>query len=248
MAIFCYSKIMKILYISLGLIVLYFAVEVGLSEYKYLHYPKLPDIDQSDKTFGQGPVLRYIAAGDSIGVGEGASELSQTFNYKVAEVLAQTHTVEYKNISVRGYTTSDVLNKQVDDIIAYKPDIVTISMSGNDATHLVSGKKVLENYKTIIGKLEQGTGAKIYISNVPNFNGASALPWFFIDFIEWRSEAQDKTMQLLEDDRTKIVNIHNFGWDKDPYKDRSKTYAADHFHPNDLGYQNWTDAFLAKIK
>jgi lysophospholipase L1-like esterase len=43
-----------------------------------------------------------------------------------------------------------------------------------------------------------------------------------------------------------IVNIHDFGWDKFP--DLSVTYAADNFHPNDDGYQNWANAFLEKIQ
>lgn len=238
----------KIIMIIIVILILYLAYELGVFFYKYNHLPTLPAIDQADKTFGQGPMLRYIAAGDSTSVGVGASNTENSYAYKIARALAKNNTVEYKNIGVIGFKTADVLEKQVADIIKYNPNIVTISMSGNDVTHLVASKKVLENYKNIISKLEQETTAKIYITTIPNFNGASVLPWFYIKLIEFRSKSQNQTILGLADDRVKIVNIHDFGWDQPPYKDRSKTYSADHFHPNDLGYQNWTNAFLDKMQ
>ena len=239
---------MKIFLWVLAIIILYFLVELGVFYYKYSHLPNLVAPDQSTKTLGSGPALKYIAAGDSTAVGIGASGLQKTYPYQVASYFAKDHTVTYKNIAVVGYKTQDVLEKQVNQIIAFNPDVITISMGPNDATHLVSSSKVLQNYKTIIQKLEQGTTAKIYITNVANFNGATILPWFYVKLIEFRSSDQNQNILKLEDARVKIINIHDFGWDKEPYKDRSKTYAADHFHPNDLGYQNWANAFVDKIK
>ena len=238
---------MKIFYLLLVLIVLYFGLESIVFLYKIKRLPKLPDPEKTELVLGQGPTLRYIVAGDSAGVGRGASSLESTFAYKIAEFFAKTNTVNYKNIAVAGYKTSDVLENQVSQIIAYNPEVVVVSMSGNDATHLVSTKKVLENYKKIISLLEAQTKAKIYITNVPNFNGAKTLPALYIQFIQHRAIIQNQQIQKFEDNRVKIVDIHNFGWSEEPYKDRSKTYSADNFHPNDLGYQNWTNAFLNKI-
>jgi lysophospholipase L1-like esterase len=235
---------MKIFFIVLGAVVLYFSLELVVLYYRSNHTPQLPHIDQSDRSLGQGPTLRYIAVGDSTGVGSGASGYETTYTYKIAQFLAKDHTVEYKNISVFGYKTGDVLNNQVKQIIKYKPDIVTISMGPNDATHLVSSNKILSNYKAIIQQLEQGTNAKIYITNIANFDDARILPWFFHDLIEYRSAKINPQILKLENDRVKLVNIHDFGWAN---YDRKQTYAADHFHPNDLGYENWTNAFLDKM-
>jgi lysophospholipase L1-like esterase len=230
------------------LVLVYLVVDFGIFFYKYEHLPVLPAIDQSDKTLGSGPTLRYIAAGDSTGVGYGASSLEDTYAYKIAEFLAGNHTVFYKNISVIGNMSQDVLDRQVSQIISYKPDIVTISMGANDATHLVASEKVLENYKTIIEKLEQETTAKIYITDIANFDDATILPWLYYKLIEYRSGMLNPRLLALDDLRVKMIDIHNFGWSKPPYNDRGSTYAADHFHPNDLGYRNWTDAFLDKIQ
>jgi len=212
--------------------------------YKETHLPKLPTIDQTEKTFGTGPALKYVAAGDSTGVGYGASDVTKTYTYQVAQYLAKNHTVDFKNISVVGAKTADVPNSQVGKIIAENPDVVTISIGPNDATHLVSQKQILSNYKAVIQKLEQGTTAKIYITDIANFDDATILPWFYRDLLEYRSAQMNHKILALEDSRTKVVDIFNFGWQD---YNRAQTYADDHFHPNDLGYQNWTNAFLSKL-
>jgi acyl-CoA thioesterase-1 len=231
-----------------AVVVLYLAYELSVFAYKYYHLPVLPSIDLSDETLGSGPALTYVAAGDSTGVGYGASSEKGTYTYKIAEFLAKDHSVEYKNVSVSGAETGDILKAQVPQIIALKPDVITISMGANDATHLVATKKILDNYKAIIGALERGTSAKIYITDIPNFTGATILPWFYDLFLEYRSGQINPRLLALADGRVKMVNIHDSGWSTPPYNDRAATYAADHFHPNDLGYQNWANAFLDVIK
>jgi acyl-CoA thioesterase I len=235
---------MKTSLIILAVLILYFGVELAIFYYRETHLPVLPKIDQAQRTLGSGPALKYIAAGDSTGVGYGASDETKTYTYQVAQFLAKNHTVEYRNISVVGAKTEDVLQNQISQIIAYQPDIITISIGPNDATHLVSENKIISNYKNIIAQLEQGTKAKIYITDIANFKDASVLPWFYYYLLEYRSSYINPKILALEDTRTKIVDIHNFGWAN---YNRPKTYAADNFHPNDLGYQNWTNAFLNKI-
>ena len=225
---------------------LYFTIELGIFWYRIEHNPKLSAPDQSEKTLGSGPALRFIAAGDSITVGLGASDYQHSYPYLVAQQLAKTNTVLYKNIAVGGSTSRDVLNNQLSSIINYKPDVVVISIGGNDATHLVSANTVLQNYKTIISQLEQSTSAKIYISDIPNFYTQNLLPWFYTDLLELRSKKLNPELLNLTDSRTSVINIHDFGIYQHPKNQTA--YAADHFHPNDLGYQNWANAFLNKIQ
>lgn len=224
---------------------------VAYSAFSYLrirHYATNspnPDIIQTSFTQGSGPALKYIAAGDSTAVGEGASVVENTYTVKIANELIKTNTVEYKNIAVRGAKTSDVINNQLQQIVEFQPNVITISIGANDATHLVASKQVFANYQTIIQKLTSETKAKIYITNIANFTGAKLLPWPVIKLYEYNSAKLNPKLLALETDRVKIVNIHDFGWDKFP--DRSVTYSLDLFHPSDAGYQNWADAFLFKM-
>lgn len=236
---------MKYIFYFLILVVIYALVSYGRILY-YAKYSQNPKIEQKNLELGSGPALKYLALGDSTAVGEGASSVEKTYTYKIAEYLGQTFTVSYKNLGVRGAKTEDVLNSQLSAARQLQPDIVTISIGANDNTHLVSKNQIISNYKKIISYLMNETKAKIYITNIPNFTGASLLPWPYIRLLEWRSSSINKALLGMENDRVKIINIHDFGWNTFP--DRSVTYSVDHFHPSDAGYENWTNAFLEKIK
>src|SRR4051794_27487974 len=107
---------MKTVLIILGAMVLYVGVEFAILYYRENHLPQLPATNISDTVLGSGPALRYIAAGDSTGVGRGASGPNKTYTYQVAQYLAKNHTVEYRNISVIGYKSADVLESQIQQI------------------------------------------------------------------------------------------------------------------------------------
>jgi acyl-CoA thioesterase I len=231
--------------IILLLVTLYIAFYYARIFY-YTHYSTNPEIVQLDSKMGQGEEIKYIAAGDSTAVGEGATTLEKTYPVKIAQYLAATNKVDYKNIGVRGAKTSDVITQQLDQIIKLSPNIITISIGANDATHLVSNDKVLSNYRYIIKELTEKTTAEIYITNIPNFTGATLLPHPFISLIEHRSEKLNLEISKFNSDRVHIINIHDYGWDR--YPDRQATYSLDHFHPSDLGYENWTNAFLDSMK
>ena len=234
--------------IAIALIV-YLVAEAAIFIYKYQNLPALTVPDQKDRIVGSGLFYRYIAAGDSTSVGEGASDFAHSYTGQVMQFLIQKNLDKsflYKNVGVLGAKTGDVLSKQVDEIVAFRPNLVTISMGANDATHLVFTKTILNNYKAIINRLQNETQAQIYITDIPNFYGSSLLPWFYIQLLELRSGGLNAQIMRMENGRVHIVDIHNFGWYN--YPDRSKTYAADGFHPNNAGYENWANAFIESIK
>jgi lysophospholipase L1-like esterase len=64
--------------------------------------------------------------------------------------------------------------------------------------------------------------------------------------LEYKIKSINPELLKLESSRVKIIDIHNFGWDK--YPDLSLINSPDQFHLNDEGYINWTNAFLSKIR
>jgi lysophospholipase L1-like esterase len=207
--------------------------------------PEIAEIVQPRVVLGKGAELTYIAAGDSTAVGEGATKVENTYAYQILTKLSETNQVKYKNIGVGGAQTTDVVEKQMPQIIAADPDIVTISIGANDLTHLVSSNKIIENYKTIIKDLTEQTHARVYLTDIPVLKNTKLLPWWYRKIIDRKANQLNKEIRGLETDRVKIVDIYNFGWDR--YTNIQDTFAQDHFHPSDLGYQNWRDAFLDKM-
>ena len=232
------------------IVVLYLGLELAIIYFRFKTLPQLQAIDQSDKTLGKGTVIRYIAAGDSTAAGLGASRAEKSYSYRIASFLAQTHQVEYRNIAETGLKTQDVLEKQLSLIIDYRPDVISISMGGNDSTHMLSKNKIFQNYKSIINRLKTGTTAHIYItdtqhymSKIPKFWIARILPWLYIRILQLRYDNLNDRILALEDERVKIINIFGHA----PFKNRRAYYATDYYHPNDEGYENWAAEFIKKI-
>lgn len=86
----------------------------------------------------QHPWQRYVAVGDSFTEGVGDPEpASQGGNRgwadRVAEVLSsQTDNFAYANLAVRGKLIQQIIDEQLDEALALKPDLITISAGGND--------------------------------------------------------------------------------------------------------------------
>jgi lysophospholipase L1-like esterase len=84
------------------------------------------------------PWSRFVAIGDSFTEGIGDPEPRSPGGHRgwadrVAEVLSeQTDDFAYANLAVRGRLLQQILDEQVEPALALRPDLVTVSMGGND--------------------------------------------------------------------------------------------------------------------
>lgn len=232
---------MKIIFLII-LVIVGYAVFSYIRAVSILKSNPLPKITTESQALGQGPSLVYVAAGDSTGVGVGASNNNSTYTYQIAQKLAETSQVSFYNVAVSGAKTEDVINIQLDQIITLQPDIITLSVGANDITHLRTDQTTINNLNKAITILTSKTKAQIYIANMPILKDAPLLPRLFRLILEVKARKINASLEKLSSDRVKIVPIHDFGWDKFP--DIKITFAKDQFHPSDIGYQNWTEAFL----
>jgi lysophospholipase L1-like esterase len=86
----------------------------------------------------QHPWSRYVAIGDSFTEGIGDPEPrspggNRGWADRVAEVLAdQAEDFAYANLAVRGRLLQQILDEQVEPALELRPDLITVSMGGND--------------------------------------------------------------------------------------------------------------------
>jgi lysophospholipase L1-like esterase len=205
----------------------------------------LPAVKNIETMLGTGDSLRYIAAGDSTALGQGASDEKHNYTYQVAEHLAVNHKVIYKNIGVSGERLAGFISDQLPQIIEFNPDVVTISISANDITHWQNIGYIENNLEKIITELIIKTHAQIYLAQEPSFTSADLLPFFYRRALNARSIIVNHHLASWQKDKVKIAPVYD-EWIKNAHN--SSNYAADHFHPNDLGYEIWSRAFLQVIK
>lgn len=230
--------------IFVGSISFYAAFMFGRIIYA-VNFSGIPKIVQEGVVFGEGEELRYIAAGDSNALGLGASRVENTFTYKIGESLGKNYRVIYKDVAEDGAKTRDVINKQLPQIIAFNPDIVVISIGGNDLTHVRPESRIIDNYETIINEIKNKTSAKLYITDIPNFMGTELLPMWYREVIDMRSKRINPKILAMKGDRVVVIDAYNKWYE---IENVEETYAADEFHTNDKGHQFWANTVLELIE
>jgi lysophospholipase L1-like esterase len=193
----------------------------------------------------------YLALGDSYTIGTGASHESRNFPSLLAAKLqkASGREVEVVNPAVNGFTTIDLLAKELGYISDLKPDLVSVLIGVND---LVQGRgerqyreSLVEIYDAIAAtKLPVGRVAAISIPNwsvVPaarEFGDPSRLRGLTEDFnAAAKEEAEARRFTWVDLTEASTRAMGSTGW-----------IASDDLHPGDAQYAVWADEIWSRVR
>ena len=119
---------------------------------------------------------RYMVMGDSLGSGYGAIPQTQGYAYQLYQsgIVAKAPQTLFCNASVIGVTSADVLAYQIPQAYVFKPDVVTLTVGGNDLAKIIEGNALPEaalaefqnNLSNILYHLVIELRATVYISNL----------------------------------------------------------------------------------
>ena len=193
----------------------------------------------------------YLALGDSYTIGTGASHESRNFPSLLAAHVqeATRREVEVVNPAVNGFTTIDVLAKELGYITDLKPDLVSVLIGVND---LVQGRRaqqyresLIEIYNAIAAtQLPAGRVAAISIPNwsvVPAARdyGDPARVRSLTEQFNAVAKQEAEVRSFLWIDLTEVSTraIGSTGW-----------IAADDLHPGDAQYAAWAEEIWSHLR
>lgn len=194
---------------------------------------------------GTAQTIKYVALGDSLTAGVGATSSKDSFPYKVGAALARSgKNIELVNRGVPGAKTQDVIDSQLQEALSDTPDIVTVLIGVNDIQGFVSSETFKRNEETIIDTLTSKTRAKIIIINIPYLGTDDLIAWPFRWLYRRRTAefniiladiAKNKGLTLIDlNEATKGQSARN-----------SRYYSTDQFHPSAEGYKEWSEIIYA---
>lgn len=193
-------------------------------------------------------VLVYAALGDSTAAGVGAQSLEQTYPYLVAQDLAQRNHryVHVINVAKSGAKVADA-GDQYTQLGNFKPDIATLTIGANDATHLTENSDFKQNLETLLEKLSNEKGVKqCLVAAAPNMAYAPAIQPIYNRVVSNKSAELNLLIQsAAKQHNFAYVDLYNQG--KLDYSSDPNLYAADQFHPSAKGYALWAKLFIAKL-
>lgn len=181
-----------------------------------------------------GGKITYLALGDSAAQGIGASHPMKGYVGLIAEEIENKtgKSVRVVNISKTGATMDMYLKEQAPLIANHKPDIVTIEIGANDIARF-DATKYRASFKKVLESLPDGT----YVSNMPLFNSRPAS-----------TQKAKQASKIIKEELQKYPKLKFVDLQTETQHNQSIfNFAPDFFHPNDLGYKNWANAFLKKI-
>ena len=192
------------------------------------------------------PPLTYLVLGDSTAAGWGATTLQTTYPHQVARaVAARGFRVRVVNVAVGGATARDVAASQLAALERIKPDLITLSVGANDATHFTAPDDYRRDLSAILSALEQSPARTILVADTPDMFLAPALPLPLAWATARRARAQNQMLrELVQGSRVGIVPLYEKG--KLDARVNPDLYAADWFHPSSSGYARWARLFIAE--
>ena len=188
--------------------------------------------------------LKYLALGDSYTIGTGATHESRNFPSLLALRLEAEsgHPVRVVNPAVNGFTTIDLLAKEIGFIEELHPHVVTVLIGVND---LVRGRGVEQYRESIveiydaIASLELARGRVAAIS-IPDWSIVPAARDYGEPNRIWRTteafnaaardEASKRSYTWVDISAVSRSGLSSPGW-----------IAADDLHPGDVQYAAWAD-------
>lgn len=180
--------------------------------------------------------LLYVALGDSVGISIGASSAEKGYVGLIAELLEQKagRPVRVVNLSKSGATINQAVEDQLPKLKTYDPDVVTIEIGANDMVHTWDEAKFRDDMTRLMSELPKHT----VISDMPYFGGGIKRG------VEKNVPRANEIIRELAAERgLSVAPLHQITKDNDSLR----VYAADYFHPNNRGHQNWFQAFWSVI-
>ena len=189
----------------------------------------------------------YVAIGDSTVEGIGATHHSRSFPALVFEKIKKDRReAVFYNLGKGGARVRDVIESQLPRVIELKPNLITISVGGNDLHRRTKLKHFESDYFHLIKTLKEKTDAEIIVSNIPD---VSLLPSLSI-FVKYLGKFMNNRLNRVINNHAKqfkCILIDLYEGSKENSRKYKDLIAADGFHPSDKGYSLWANAIIAYL-
>ena len=196
----------------------------------------------ADATTTSGPP-RFLALGDSFTIGTGGPPVA-AFPARLVDRWREKGCVaELENVAVNGYTTEDLVAKELPSLATFKPTFVTIAIGANDIVHGSSLEAYRANVKRILDAVA-AAGASMVVVPQPDWSRSPIAASF------GTQETLDASIRAFNEALADEAKAHHATFvDLAPLmreQAAKKMIANDGLHPSGEAYDAWA-AELARV-
>ncbi|MEO9221356.1 MAG: SGNH/GDSL hydrolase family protein [Mycobacteriaceae bacterium] len=176
--------------------------------------------------------LHYVALGDSLAQGYGASAPEHGYVGQRAELIAATAdtSVRVSNLGVCGATVREVVEQQLPVLRTLQPDVVTVCIGANDAGHTPT-----DTFRADFTAVCDTVPAGSFVGDVPDFQGG---------------HGHEQARELAGVCRSVVAatsGLVGVGIEAATTGMAITEFSTGFAHPDDRGYQRYTRAFWSAM-
>lgn len=198
---------------------------------------------------GDGPELQLVMLGDSLAVGVGADEPSETLGAILAEDMARLSRspVTLFNVAVTGSESRD-LASQLAELrkLTEHPDVAVIIIGGNDVMHRNSITTAVRHlYRAVLALRKMD--CRVVVATCPDMGTVRPLiqPLRYLAHRASRALATAQTLVVLRAGGRPVPLGASLG---PIFGSKPKLmFSTDHFHPSALGYARAAAVLLPSV-
>jgi acyl-CoA thioesterase-1 len=190
--------------------------------------------------------IRYVAIGASDTVGVGAADpATGSWPARVAKLLPPGSA--FVNVGVSGSIALQARTAQLPGALAQRPTVVSIWLAVNDMNATIDPTSFANDLGAIVDGLVSGTGAKIFIGNVPDLRPVPAYADADKVALFRLISAYNEVIAAIAARHPGRVVVVDLFTGSAPLVS-TITVSGDGFHPSDAGYQLIADRFIDAMK
>lgn len=198
-------------------------------------------VDAAPVASTSAPVPRYLALGDSFTIGTGSGP-ERAFPARLVSRCASA--VELRNVAVNGYSTQDILDREMPDVAPFSPTFVTLAAGAND---IVRGSSP-DEYR---GRL-RAIAAQLHAAGVTRFVTIPQPDWSLSPAARAFGEPSAIHARIVEANailQAATVAAGGTYVDLFPLMEtqaRAGMFARDGLHPSAEAYDAWAAALASR--
>lgn len=196
-----------------------------------------------------GPTtIRYLALGDSFTIGTG-SPPDLAFPSQLKRLLLKRGLdVRLENVAVNGYSTNEVIERELEALPRFRPDTVTLAIGANDLVRGDDARAYRENLKVIFAAIRKAGVKRVLVLPQPDWS-QSPVAAGFGEPAELRARIEAYNTILAEEAKAAGATYLEL-FPQFVEQAKQGLVAPDGLHPSPRAYAHWAESlagsFLAK--
>lgn len=189
--------------------------------------------------------MRYLALGDSFTCGTGSppelsfpSQLKRALGKKGVEV-------KLENVAVNGYSTDELIARELEALERFKPDTVTLAVGANDIVRHDDLDAYRKNLKAIFKAINAVKPKRVFVLPQPDWS-QSPVAEGFGDRAALRARIEVYNAVLSEEAKTAGASYVDL-FPQFVEQAKKGLIAPDGLHPSSRAYAAWAEALLPKF-